>query len=97
MNFKKTNYDDNEAIDIECYCSKLNTVFNLLLIDVPDTYDDTLNSKVLDSIKNLIKHERLQVFLSEYFRTKLDELAHKDDEIQTFFLNLIAALHWKSI
>ena len=90
MNFKKTNYDDNEAIDIECYCSKLNTVFNLLLIDVPDTYDDTLNSKVLDSIKNLIKHERLQVFLSEYFRTKLDELAHKDDEIQTFFLNLIA-------
>ena len=87
---------NNENLDfVDNYCSKLDVVFNLLLIDIPDTYDDTLNSKVLDSIKDLMKkYEKLKLNLSSYVQNRIVfvDLAHKDDEIQTFFLNLISSI-----
>jgi hypothetical protein len=87
------NNNNNEADFLDKYCKKLDIVFNLLLIDIPDHYDDTLNSKVLDSISSLVKHEQIQVFLHDHLQTiKFIDLESKDFEIQTFFLNLFSIL-----
>ena len=78
---------------MDSYISKLDSVFNLINTDIPDTYDDTLNSKFLDSIKNLMKkHEKLRIYLNDYIEKRIvfGELVKKDDEIQAFFLNLIS-------
>ncbi len=78
---------------MDSYISKLDFVFNLINNDIPDTYDDTLNSKFLDSIKNLMnKNEKLRVYLNDYVNKRIvfKDLASKEDEIQVFFLNLIS-------
>jgi hypothetical protein len=92
------------------YVDKLKAVINLLYNDIPDEYDDTINTKLLDSIKSqiasndgsssssiLLLANYLQwFFFSHETNFSLVDLFTKDIQIQTFFVNLMSVVYAKT-
>lgn len=93
-------YEQEEAMSSNnTYLLKLKKSFQLIMNDLPDNRDDTINAKLLDSIKTELKTNRA---LTEYLKTFILEelitsdqfklnIIDKDPEVIQFFLDLITA------
>jgi hypothetical protein len=102
--FKKKMSNSALSTSIETYISKLKTAFNLILNDIPDNKDDTISTKLIDSLKrdlsssNEAASKQLSDFVKSFIENDLlneeldyskSSLANKDNEVVTFFLDLI--------
>lgn len=92
MLLKQVNAEPEHSIS-QLYISKLLKSFDLILNDLPDNRDDTINSKLLDSIQLLLKNStKLSETIRDYLQTKIfhdsQNLNEKDSDVAHFYLNL---------
>jgi hypothetical protein len=79
------------------FFEKLSKAFGLILNDEPDNRDDTINAKLIDSIKSELLDtrdnslsERVKAYLQEHVLDRNhSELMDKESDVATFFLDLI--------
>lgn len=94
------------SVSVETYISKLKTAFNLILNDLPDNKDDTISTKLKDSLKRDLSLSsslnETRKLLSDFVKSFIENdilskeldyskssLANKDNEVVTFFFDLI--------
>jgi hypothetical protein len=89
--------DTESAAYLKSYLTKLSVAFGLILNDVPDHSDDTINTKLIDCLKVDLANESRNRPLGDLVKTLLEnqvlkieaKFAAKESEIVTFGLDLV--------